>query len=37
VPTLLLLRGGTVIDRQSGAAPASALRTWVEKTLARDT
>jgi thioredoxin 2 len=37
VPTLLLLRDGQVVDRQAGAAPASALRAWVEKALARDT
>jgi thioredoxin 2 len=37
VPTLLLIREGKVIDRQAGAAPAAALRAWVEKTLARDT
>lgn len=37
VPTLLLMRGGKVIDRQAGAAPAAALRAWVEKALARDT
>lgn len=37
VPTLLLLRDGQVIDRQAGAAPAPALRAWVEKVLARDT
>jgi thioredoxin 2 len=37
VPTLLLLREGKVIDRQAGAAPAAALRAWVEKNLARDT
>lgn len=37
VPTLLLMRGGKVIDRQVGAAPAAALRAWVEKALARDT
>jgi thioredoxin 2 len=36
VPTLLLLRNGSVIDRKSGAAPAAALRAWVEQALARD-
>ncbi len=30
VPTLLVLRNGAVIARQSGAAPAAALRSWVE-------
>ncbi|MCO6008163.1 thioredoxin [Actinoallomurus purpureus] len=37
VPTLLLMRDGKVIDRQAGAAPAPALRAWVEKNFARDT
>jgi thioredoxin 2 len=36
VPTLLLLRNGSVIDRKSGAAPAAALREWVEQALARN-
>ena len=30
VPTLLVLRDGQVVARQSGAAPAAELRTWVE-------
>ncbi|MEV6782135.1 thioredoxin [Streptomyces sp. NPDC051098] len=34
VPTLLLLDNGEVIARQAGAAPAPALRTWVEETIA---
>ncbi|MFJ1555722.1 thioredoxin [Streptomyces mirabilis] len=34
VPTLLLLDKGEVIARKTGAAPASALRQWVEETLA---
>ncbi|MFF7598331.1 thioredoxin [Streptomyces mirabilis] len=34
VPTLLLLDKGEVIARQTGAAPAPALRQWVEETLA---
>lgn len=33
VPTLLLLRDGRVLARQSGAAPLPALRTWVDDTL----
>ncbi|MBG0560999.1 thioredoxin [Actinoplanes aureus] len=33
VPTLLLIRDGQVIARQSGAAPAAALRRWVEQHL----
>jgi thioredoxin 2 len=36
VPTLLLLRDGSAIVRKSGAAPAAALREWVEQALARD-
>ena len=34
IPTLLVLRGGTVTARQTGAAPAAALRTWLENALA---
>jgi thioredoxin 2 len=30
IPTLLVLRHGRVMARQSGAAPAAELRTWVE-------
>lgn len=33
VPTLLLLRDGAVLGRQSGAAPVGALRTWVDDAL----
>jgi len=33
VPTLLVMRRGQVIARQAGAAPAPALRTWVEQAL----
>jgi thioredoxin 2 len=33
VPTLLLIRDGKVIDRQAGAAPAGAIRAWVEQGL----
>lgn len=33
VPTLLLLDKGDVIARQAGAAPAPALRQWVEQTI----
>ncbi|MCW2948363.1 MAG: thioredoxin [Actinoallomurus sp.] len=36
VPTLLVMRDGKVIDQQAGAAPASVLRAWVEKAVARD-
>ena len=34
IPTLLVLRGGKVTARQTGAAPLAALRTWVDKALA---
>jgi thioredoxin 2 len=34
VPTLLLLRQGQVLARQSGAAPLPTLRAWVDDTLA---
>jgi thioredoxin 2 len=34
IPTLLVLRGGAVAARQTGAAPAAALRTWLEHALA---
>ena len=34
VPTLLLMNHGQVISRQSGAAPAPAIRRWVEAGLA---
>ena len=36
VPTLLLLNRGQVIARQAGAAPAPALRKWVEESIARE-
>ena len=35
VPTLMIMRDGRVIARQAGAAPAAALRTWVEEALGR--
>ena len=34
IPTLLLLRNGEVAARQTGAAPAAALRTWLDGALA---
>ena len=34
IPTLLVLRGGRVAARQTGAAPLPVLRTWVENALA---
>ena len=33
VPTLLLLSDGTFVARQSGAAPADVLRSWVDSHL----
>ncbi len=35
IPTLLVLRGGQVAARQTGAAPLAALRTWVDNALAK--
>jgi thioredoxin 2 len=35
IPTLLVLRGGTVVARQTGAAPPAALRAWVDNALAK--
>ena len=37
IPTLLVMREGKVTSRQVGAAPAAALRSWVEKALAAST
>jgi thioredoxin 2 len=34
VPTLLVLDKGQIIARQAGAAPAPALRRWVEQSIA---
>jgi thioredoxin 2 len=34
IPTLLVLRGGKVAARQTGAAPLPALRAWVGQALA---
>jgi thioredoxin 2 len=34
IPTLLVMRKGKVTSRQVGAAPAAALRSWVEQALA---
>jgi thioredoxin 2 len=34
IPTLLVLRDGQVIARQTGAAPAPALRSWLDGALA---
>jgi len=34
IPTLLVLRKGAVAARQTGAAPAAVLRSWLEQALA---
>jgi thioredoxin 2 len=34
IPTLLVLRGGQVVARQTGAVPLAALRAWVDQALA---
>ena len=34
IPTLLVLRGGQVAARHTGAAPLAALRSWAENALA---
>jgi thioredoxin 2 len=36
IPTLLLMRRGQVVARQTGAQPEPALRAWLEKGLAAD-
>lgn len=33
IPTLMVIVSGMVIARQAGAAPAPALRTWLEQAL----
>jgi NAD(P)-dependent dehydrogenase (short-subunit alcohol dehydrogenase family) len=35
IPTLMVLRNGQVVARQAGAAPAPALRAWLEQALQR--
>jgi thioredoxin 2 len=35
IPTLMVLRNGQVIAPQAGAAPAPALRSWLEQALQR--
>jgi thioredoxin 2 len=35
IPTLMVLRNGQVVARQAGAAPAAALRAWLEQALQR--
>ena len=34
IPTLLVMRGGTILSRQIGAAPAHAIKNWVDSALA---
>ena len=34
IPTMILVRGGREIARQSGALPAGALRAWIDRHLA---
>jgi thioredoxin 2 len=36
IPTLLVMKGGQVAARQTGAAPLPALRAWVDNALAAD-
>jgi thioredoxin 2 len=36
IPTLVLMDRGEVVDRQTGAAPVSALRAWLTDKLARE-
>jgi thioredoxin 2 len=33
IPTLLVMRGGEVLSRQTGAAPEHQLRNWLEEVL----
>jgi thioredoxin 2 len=33
IPTLIVLRGGEVIARQTGAAPVNVLRDWLDRAL----
>ena len=35
IPTLMVFRDGQVVRRQTGAAPAAALRGWLDQALAR--
>jgi thioredoxin 2 len=35
IPTLLLLKGGKVVARQVGAAPANVLQEWVDQSIAK--
>jgi thioredoxin 2 len=35
IPTLIILKGGKVVERQTGAAPEPVLGDWLEKALAK--
>jgi len=35
VPTLMIVVDGAVVGRQAGAAPAAALRVWLDETIAK--
>jgi thioredoxin 2 len=35
IPTLVVLRDGQIVARQSGAAPAAVLRSWVQDAIHR--
>jgi thioredoxin 2 len=35
IPTLMVFRDGQIVSRQTGAAPAAALRGWLDQALAR--
>ncbi|HEX3493088.1 MAG TPA: thioredoxin TrxC [Streptosporangiaceae bacterium] len=35
IPTLMVFRDGKVVSRQTGAAPAPALRNWLDESLTR--
>jgi thioredoxin 2 len=37
IPTLLVMRAGQVVARQTGAAPEHALRTWLDQALSSST
>jgi thioredoxin 2 len=36
VPTLMILIGGKVLARRAGAAPAAALRSWINGVLSQN-
>jgi thioredoxin 2 len=35
IPTLMVFRDGQLVSRQTGAAPAPALRSWLDQSLTR--